>query len=244
MPLKNPFNMPKRRSAWPHQTESIEFCLKNPAVLDASDPGTGKTYVHLATYAARRANKQSGRCLVVCPKTLMTSAWANEIDECFPHLTYSLATATNRVKAFQYKTDIVIVNTDGVTALLNKKKNGPNMDLLEGFTDLIIDEVSYFKHPTAQRSKAILRLSRLFEHRYALTGTPNPNSVTELWHPALLLDGGKRLGDSFYRFRNAVQVAEQIGPGTQMVKWKDKPEALDAVFGLLSDIMIRHSFER
>jgi len=186
---------------------------------------------------ANRRKAGAGRCLVVCPKSLMQPAWGADIDKFTPHLSYAIADAANRFNAFEFGTDIVIVNTDGVTALAKKPT------VLKGFTDLIIDEVTLLKHATAQRSKAMYKLSKIFRHKYALSGTPNPNSVTELWHPALLVDGGMRLGTSFYRFRNSVQESEQIGPMPNMVKWHDKPEALEAVYGLLSDITLRHAFE-
>lgn len=221
---------------WPHQIESAVFCTRNKECLDLSDPGTGKTRAHLMAYANRR-KAGAGRCLVVCPKSLMVPAWGSDIDKFTPHLSYAIADADNRFSAFELNTDIVITNTDGVTALAKKPA------VLRGFTDLIIDEVTYFKHGTSNRSKAMYKLSKIFRHKYALSGTPNPHSVTELWHPALVVDGGLRLGSSFYRFRNSVQEAEQVGPMPNMVKWHDKPEALEAVYGLLSDITIRHAFE-
>ena len=221
---------------WPHQIETALFCTKLKECLDLSDPGTGKTRAHLMAYANRR-KAGAGRCLVVCPKSLMVPAWGSDSDKFTPHLSYAIADASNRFSAFEFGTDIVITNTDGVTALAKRPT------VLKGFTDLIIDEVTYFKRGTSQRSKAMYKLSRIFRHKYALSGTPNPHSVTELWHPSLIVDGGMRLGSSFYRFRNSVQEAEQVGPMPNMVKWHDKPEALEAVYGLLSDITIRHAFE-
>src|SRR5690606_26974952 len=79
--------------------------------------------------------------------------------------------------------------------------------------------------------------------RYALNGTPNPNSVMELWHPALLIDDGKRLGTSYTRLRSSVQVPTQVGPMSNHIRWDDKPGANQAVNELLSDITVRHAFE-
>lgn len=221
---------------WPHQTETAAFCSKHDMCLDLSDPGTGKTRAHLQAYVNRQ-KIGAGRCLVVCPKTLIHPAWIGDIEQFFPGISYAIADATHRFDAFEMNTDIVITNTDGVTALAKKPA------VLRGFTDLIVDEISYFKHHSSQRSKAIRKLSKIFRARYGLSGTPNPNSVTELWHPALIIDGGLRLGNSFFHFRNSVQFSEQVGPMPNMVKWHDKPEALGAVFGLLSDIVVRHEFE-
>jgi SNF2 family DNA or RNA helicase len=222
---------------WPHQQLTALACAQTATVFDMSDPGTGKTAAHLQAFTMRRAAGEATRLLVVCPKTLMRSAWGDEIDRYFPQLSYAIADAGNREAAFKFNTDVVIVNVDGVKDLAKKPA------LLKGFSDLIVDEATAYKHASSQRSKAMKRLSGMFINKYLLTGTPNANSVTELWHPMLLLDGGKRLGPSFYQFRNAVQVAEQVGPMPNMVKWHDKPEALEAVFSLIRDVTIRHSFE-
>lgn len=167
----------------------------------------------------------------------MDSAWAHEIRQFFPSLTYSLSRNTARDNAFTSLAEVVILNTDGVKWLVK------NLHHLKGFDHLIIDECSAYKHPKSQRSKAIAKIAKLFKHRYGLTGTPNANSVTELWHQVLILDDGQRLGKSFYLFRNSVQVPTQIGPMPNHLRWDDRPGAETAVTQLLSDITIRHAFE-
>lgn len=230
-----------RRSSfqpWAHQFETAEFALEHNEIYDMSDPGTGKTAAHLLANLARTSEGLAKRTLIVCPKTLMRSAWGDEIDRYFAGgLSYALADAGRREQAFRFDTSAVIVNTDGVVELAKNPK------WLDGFTDLIVDEASAFKHYSSQRSKALKAVSRRFQHIALLTGTPNPISVTELWHPMLILDGGQRLGASFFHFRNSVQISKQIGPMPNMVKWEDKPSALEAVHGLIKDITIRHAFE-
>jgi SNF2 family DNA or RNA helicase len=202
-----------------------------------SDPGTGKTLAHLLIINDDYQIGRDGRTLIVCPKTLMRSAWGNELDAYFPWLSYSIADAKNRIEAFEIDTQIVVTNTDAAVTLAKNPK------LLRGFDKLIIDESTSFKHASSQRSKAMRQISKQFKRRSLLTGTPNPNSVAELWHQMLILDGGQRLGPSFFRFRGSVQMAEQVGPMPNMVKWIDKPGATDAVFSLISDVSIRHAFE-
>lgn len=222
---------------WEHQLQTAEFLLEHNAVFDMSDPGTGKTSAHLMALDLVVSEGYDKRTLVVCPKTLMRSAWGNEINQFFPGLSYSLAYAGQRKRAFDLNTNVVIVNVDGVNEISKNPK------WLKGFGRLIVDESTAFKHASSARSKAMNKLARQFEYKALLTGTPNANSVTELWHPMMLLDGGERLGPSFYHFRNSVQAATQVGPMPNHVKWQDKPEALEAVFSLISDVSIRHAFE-
>ncbi len=226
---------------WQHQAYTRSKLGPKKIGLDLSDPGTGKTAAHLAIYAGRSGR---GRCLVSCPMTLMESAWAADIEKFFPGLTYTLAYANQRFDAFEMDSDVVIINTDGVKALTQRfPKRAQLAKYLKDFDHFIIDEISVYKHASSARSKAAQKVSKVMEHRYGLSATPNPQSVTELWHPAMIIDGGERLGSSFYAFRNAMQEARQVGPGANHLKWEDKPQAIEVAHTLLADIMVRHSFE-
>lgn len=222
---------------WPHQQRTLEFCLKNPRVLDTSDAGTGKTAPHLIRYSRRE--KPRGRMLVLCPKTLMYTAWGEDCERFTPELTISFATADQREAAFKMKTEVVVLNHDGVKWLVHKE----NQHYLKEFDHLVIDEFDAFKHPTSQRSKAVAKLRKFFKYRYALNGTAGANSVMDLWHPSLIVDDGKRLGTSYTKLRNAVQTPTQTGPNINHIRWDDKPGAAQAVDELLSDITIRHQFD-
>lgn len=224
---------------WKHQLITKDKFGRTRMGYDMSDPGTGKTVTHLGLYNDRPSAQ---RCLVLCPKTLMLSAWGDDIDEYFPHLTYSLADAKNRFGAFALDTDLVIMNIDGVKDLAKLKRKDLAM-LLSEFDHLIIDEITAYKHATSQRSKAAAKLSPHFDWRFGLSGTPNPISVTELWHPMLIIDRGQRLGKSFTRFRNAMQVPTQIGPNVKHLRWDDRPDAQDIAMHLLHDVTVRHDFE-
>ena len=152
-------------------------------------------------------------------------------------MTVSVASAGHREEAFNEMTDVVAINHDGATWLAK------NLEFLKGFDTLVIDESGAYKHATSLRSKAMKKIAKAFTYRELMNGTPNPNSVLELWHQYLILDDGKRLGPSFYAFRNAVCVPKQVGPSANMVKWIDRPGAAEAVAKLVEDITIRHRFE-
>lgn len=229
------------RPRWKHQDQSLKFFGMQPRGFDNSSPGTGKTRVQIERYATRP--KPRGRWLIVCPKTLMTSAWVTDIEKFAPELTVSVANAENREEAFMANTDVVIINTDGVKWFTNKDTKTRALKYLKDFDHLTIDEYTTFKHSTSQRSKAMKDIRKFFKYRYGMSGTPNANSVMELWHPALIIDDGKRLGSSYFKLRAAVQIPEQIGPRPEHLKWADKPGATQAINELLADITMRHVFE-
>lgn len=131
-----------------------------------------------------------------------------------------------------------ITNHDATTWLARQKP-----EFFSGFDTLIVDEVGAFKHATSQRSKALNRIKKHFKHRLVMNGTVTPNSVTDIWNQVNILDDGQRLGPSFFAFRATVCTPKQVGPSTSMLKWEDRPGAIEAVSKLVEDITIRHKFE-
>lgn len=220
-----------------HQTASLKFMDGKKAVFDASDPGTGKTYVAIKDFA--RQHKKDGKAaMVVCPKSLMRAAWANDIKKFAPHLKVSLAYAKDRAGALAEKADVYVVNVDGVKDLLKFNKA-----FWKKFGRLVVDESEAFKHHTSQRSKALGKIASFFHYRRLMSGTPSSNGICDLWHQYYILDGGKRLGPSFFGFRNACCSPAQNGPSAQHIKWTDKPGIELMVAELVKDITIRHKFE-
>lgn len=210
-----------------HQQRAADFILANNRVLDFSDCGTGKTLTQLHVIA-EEFKQDRGKTLILAPKSILMPAWGSDIEKFTPHLRYVVATAQNREKAFKTDADIYITNHDAATWLAARPK------LLQGFYRLVIDESTAFKNPSSQRSKAMNKIVRYFTARTALTGTPTPNTVTDVWQQARLVDDGERLGTRFYPFRGKVQSPANFG-------WVDKPNAEATVTKALEDITIRNS---
>jgi SNF2 family DNA or RNA helicase len=220
-----------------HQQVSLKHDAKSELVFDTSDPGTGKTYVRIMGFAGRRA-KGGGAMLVLAPRSLLRNVWANDVRKFAGHLTTSVADAANRERSFAAEADIYITNIDAAAWLVKQKPA-----FFKRFSELVLDESDAFKHHTSIRSKSLLKISKYFKRRILMSGTPNTNSITDIWHQAMILDGGQRLGSSFYKFRDTVCQPTQVGRSAQMVKWHDKEGAEEAVFGLLADLVIRHKFD-
>ena len=222
---------------WAHQAATIKKFKTIPRRFDASDPGTGKTRGAIEVWGEHR-NKGGGCALVLAPKSLLETAWLEDLNKFLPAAYPSIAYATNREKAFKADADIFITNLDAVKWLEKQKPA-----FFKRFDTVIIDESTAFKHRTSQRSKAAKNIIKHFDYRELLTGTPNSNSITDIWHQILLLDDGDRLGNNFFRFRDSVCTPKQVGPSTNHIRWDDKPGAEDAVAYLLKDITMRHDFE-
>lgn len=222
---------------WQHQKTTLAILMENKRTLDASDPGTGKTLVILSAFNARLPSSRKAM-LVIAPKSLMDPAWGNDIRKFFPHLRMSIAEAPNREAGFAQEADIYITNTDATKWLAKQKP-----EFFDKFDTICVDEIAYFKHKTSARSKALVKIKEHFEYRHGMTGTPNSNSITDIWNQMYFLDDGDRLGTSFFHFRGQVCEAKQVGPNPRMVKWTDKEGAAEAVASLISDITARNLFE-
>ncbi len=213
-----------------HQTKTTDFILSKPGVLITSDPGTGKTRSVIDAYAKRRA----GRMLVLAPLSILEASWADDIRKFQPSISHSVAFAKNRLKAFNSDSDIVITNHDAV------KWIAKNPAVLDGFDTICIDEFTAFKNKDSQRSKAMAKVANHFEYRIAMSGTPNSNTILDIWHPTFLIDDGERLGVRFYSFRSAVCQPQFNGFANV---WVDRPDAQEIVASALFDINIRFSLE-
>lgn len=222
----------------PHQAFSLAHASQNSFVLDFSDAGTGKTPVALWAYEKMRERGERGAMLVLCPRTLTVNVWASSVKKFTPQFTCSVAKAENREAAFAVDADIYITNTDAATWLAKQPKKFFDRSLY-----LVVDESSAYKHHTSQRSKALAKIRKYFQYRRLMSGTPMTRSITDIWHQAFIADDGKRLGNSFYAFRNSVCTPVQVGASPNAIRWEDREGAEEAVFSLLSDIVVRHRFD-
>ena len=216
--------------AYTHQTETTSFILDNQRCLITSDPGTGKTRSVLDAHMQREATT-----LVIAPLSILEAAWADDIKKFQPTINYGVAYAKNRAKIFANTDfDMVITNFEAVN-FLHK-----NTQVLERFDTLVVDEFTAFKNKDSKRSKNLKQIVSCFDHRIFMSGTPNTNTILDLWHPVLCIDDGERLGNRFYSFRNQVCTPRFNGFANE---WIDKPGIEETVAQLLSDINIRHALE-
>ena len=235
----------KESVRWVPSPDGFKYCFTVPSTYlylrrngyPFATGNTGKTRVQIELFAARRA-AGGGAALVIAPKSLLRSAWEDDFKKFAPQVTVSVAPADKREQAFNTPADVYVTNTDAVNWLVKQ-----DAKFFKRFDTLIIDELSAFKHHTSGRSKAMNKIKKHFKYRYGLTGTPNSNTITDLWHQMFILDDGQRLGKSFYQFRNSTQTPEQVGPQANMLKWTDKPGAEIAVGGMIQDMVVRHKFE-
>lgn len=218
-----------------HQKQTKAKLKVNKVFFDQSEPGTGKTRVQIEDFAERR-RKGGKPGLVTATRSTLESAWAEDFAKYAPDMKVVVAYANNREKAFAQDADVYVTNHDAVNWLVKQDKKF--WKRFEGGT-LINDESTAFKNES-NRSKALLKIGKYFEWKRNMSGLADPNGVLDLWRQYLFLDGGKRLGTSFFGFRSAVCTPEQVGPMSNMVKWNEKEGISNIVAALVKDITIKH----
>ena len=221
--------------AYTHQTETTTFILKTPRCLITSDPGTGKTRSVLDALVARKKSDVASATLVIAPLSILEAAWGDDIKKFQPDIKYGVAYASNRAKIFSDDSfDVVVTNFEAVNFLCK------NQEYLKNFNTLVVDEFTAFKNRSSKRSKNLKKIISHFDHRIFMSGTPNTNTILDIWHPVLCVDDGDRLGKRFFGFRGQVCTPKFNGFANE---WVDKPGIEEAVAQLLSDINIRYALE-
>ena len=144
----------------------------------ADDMGLGKTIQVLSVlldYIQKSDNSRTS--LVVCPSSL-TINWYNETKKFAPNLNVLVVNGDQEEREKRIKRinnyNLVITSYD-----LLKRDIELYKELNYKFRFLIADEAQYIKNNNTQNARAIKQIEA--DTKYALTGTPIENSLSEMW---------------------------------------------------------------
>lgn len=138
----------------------------------ADDMGLGKT---LQVLAYIHSEKPDEPVLIVTPSAL-TYNWYNEIQRFTPSLKSLIIDGTREERLCSIKTiddfDIIITSYP----ILRR-----DIELYQKryFSYCFIDEAQYIKNPRTMNARCVKKINA--GHKFALTGTPIENSMSELW---------------------------------------------------------------
>ena len=140
----------------------------------ADEMGLGKTLQIISLLLHDKLNSEVVLpSLVVTPTSLMYN-WAHEIERFAPglHTVVLAGLPAQRKELLNAKADVFITTYDMLKRDIGHYKGYE-------FNYIVADEAQYIKNPSTQNAKAVKTVSG--NRRFALTGTPIENSISELW---------------------------------------------------------------
>lgn len=203
-----------------YQKDIVNKALNHEGYGIFMDTGTGKTV------CALEIAKHLGKTLVLCPLSVIETAWIDDCHKFYPDLKIVNCWGENRkqrYKALETNSDVYVMNYESFKILKNEiaKMN---------FECMIVDESSAMKNMTAQITSEILSMIDVIPRRYVLSGTPNPNSNLELF-PQMKFVLPDLFGSSFYGWQATYFHQDMTDPH----KWYQTQEDKERLFSRLSE---------
>ena len=217
-----------------YQSYATQFIIEHPICYLMLDLGLGKTVITLsALWELLLDYFTSARVLVIAPKRVAENTWTAELAK-WSHLkglTISkiMGSAKQREAALKKIADIYIISRDNLAWLVKNHK--------WDFDTVIIDEMSSFKSNTSLRFKSLKHVRPKVRRVVALSGSPAPNSIEELWPQMYILDMGERLGRYIGSFRNEYLLPDKRN-GQIIYSYKPRKGAEQKIYDKISDICI------
>ena len=203
-----------------YQKDIVNKALNHEGYGIFMDTGTGKTV------CALEIAKHLGKTLVLCPLSVIETAWIDDCHKFYPDLKIVNCWGENRkqrYKALETNSDVYVMNYESFKILKNKiaKMN---------FKCMVVDESSVMKNMSAQITSEILSMIDIVPRRYVLSGTPNPNSNLELF-PQMKFVLPDLFGSSFYGWQATYFHQDMADPH----KWYQTQEDKERLFSRLSE---------
>lgn len=220
----------------PRHLEALQFVLERSYAGLMMNPGLGKTSVTLAAFQLLQKTGEVRRALVVAPIYVAQNTWPDEARKWFDFRYIwleNLADVSDRrwdKVLYDQNVDIVCINPESLEKiLLHRDFHLFNFDML------VIDESTKFKDSQTRRFKTLRKYLGSFKRRVALTGTPAPNGLVDLFGQAYIIDRGAALGEYITHFRK--EYCFQI-PGDPFT-WHLKPDAPPKIMEAVKPILLR-----
>jgi len=216
-PIESKYSWTGRHKPFEHQKDTAAFLTLNKRAFCFNEQGTGKTAS--AIWASDYLLKEGkiNRVLVICPLSIMDSAWRADLFTFAMHRTVDVAygAANKRKKVINQGAEYVIINYDGVEIVADEIANG-------GFDLIIADEATHYKNVQTKRWKVLNKLVSPHTWLWMMTGTPAAQSPLDAYGLAKLInpEGVPRF---FSSYRDQVMIK------VNQFKWLPKADSVDVV---------------
>lgn len=147
-----------------YYTKKTQYQLNG--YLLSLDPGLGKTFTSLALYTALHKK----HAIVICPLSIITNVWINEINKVFVKRKNIWSITNNSLSEINNDTDFIIVNYENISKITPYvSKIFTNKD-----TIIIVDECHNFKDYKSNRTVQLIDLVKSINctDTLLMSGTP------------------------------------------------------------------------
>jgi SNF2 family DNA or RNA helicase len=166
----------------PYQVPAVAHAVEIKNAANFSVPGSGKTTIVLSAFAILKARKEVQKLVVIGPRSSF-QPWEDEFRACFskrPRRVRISGTKTGRARLF--------VEAEGAELVLMSYQMANNDRdklslLLQGHRCLLVlDESHNIKRfEGGTWAPVLIDVGVYAQRRIILTGTPAPNSISDLW---------------------------------------------------------------
>ena len=143
----------------------------------ADDMGLGKTLQSIAFIDSMLSEIKESKqpVLIVSPASLIYN-WQNEIEKFTPHIQATVIAGNKSVRQDMWNSvnHVDVVITSYPTLRMDEQLHKEHR-----FHTMFLDEAQAVKNPDTKTARVVRKVKA--NHRFALTGTPIENSISELW---------------------------------------------------------------
>jgi len=216
-PIEGRYKWTGRYDPYDHQKTTASFMTLHKKSFCFNEQGTGKTASAIWASDYLLEQGKINRVLVICPLSIMESAWRNDLFNFAMHRKVDVAygSAKKRKEIIAGDAEYVIINYDGVEIVSEEVANG-------GFDLIIVDEATHYKNVQTKRWKTLNKLVNKDTWLWMMTGTPAAQSPTDAYGIAKLVnpEGVPRFFGSF---------RDQVMQKVTNFKWIPKETSTDTV---------------
>jgi hypothetical protein len=220
-PIESRYEWTGRYKPFDHQKTTSAFLTLNRKAFCFNEQGTGKTASAIWASDYLLTQGVIRRVLVICPLSIMDSAWRDDLFSFAMHRRVGVAygAAKKRVEIIEGDAEYVIINYDGVEIVADAVANG-RFDLI------IVDEATHYKNPQTKRWKTLNKLVGNSTWLWMMTGTPAAQSPVDAFGIARLVNP-----TAVPRFLGSFR--DQVMHKVTNFKWVPKEDATNTVHRVL-----------
>lgn len=166
-----------------HQKVTSSFLTLHRRAFCFNEQGTGKTSSVIWACDYLMNIGAIKRVLILCPLSIMESAWGGDLFKFAMHRSYVIAhsySTEKRKQAVNSKAEFVICNFDGLDIIKDEVKGKFDM--------IVIDEANAYKNVTTKRWKTLNSVISADMWVWMLTGTPASQSPTDAYGLAKIIN--------------------------------------------------------